>query len=167
MFVFHVFKLYKWYQTAQRITLFNLLSTTSTLKCGIKQLIPTLIYYILRCVFRTLSNISLREKCPYFPAFVLNTERYSECGKIRKKKTPNMATFHAVSMMIKIFNMLPSKLKKSNNQMSLIYISAIFHLYTETSEILGFRTFSWGIKMEHWAKMSSSFYFITYFWLKV
>ena len=40
---------------------------------------------------------------PYFPAFRLNTERYSvslgvpsECGKIRTKKTPNTNTFYAV-----------------------------------------------------------------------
>ena len=40
---------------------------------------------------------------PYFPAFGLNTERYSvslrilsKCGKMRSRKTPNMNTFHAV-----------------------------------------------------------------------
>ena len=40
---------------------------------------------------------------PYFPAFGLNTERYSvflrlqsECGKIRTRKTPNTDTFYAV-----------------------------------------------------------------------
>ena len=40
---------------------------------------------------------------PYFPAFGLNTERYSvslriqsECGKIRTKKTPNTDTFNAM-----------------------------------------------------------------------
>ena len=39
----------------------------------------------------------------YFPAFKLNTERYSvslriqfECGKIRTRKTPNTGTFYAV-----------------------------------------------------------------------
>ena len=39
----------------------------------------------------------------YFPAFRVNTERYSvslciqsECGKIRTRITPNMDTFHAV-----------------------------------------------------------------------
>ena len=41
---------------------------------------------------------------PYFPAFGLNTERYSlslriqsECGKIRTRKTPYLATFHALA----------------------------------------------------------------------
>ena len=41
---------------------------------------------------------------PYFPTFGLNTERYSEslrfqseCGKIRTRKTPNTATFYAVT----------------------------------------------------------------------
>ena len=40
---------------------------------------------------------------PYFPAFGLNTERYSvsvriqyKYGKIRTRKTPNTNTFHAV-----------------------------------------------------------------------
>ena len=42
---------------------------------------------------------------PYFPAFGLNTERYSaslriqsECGKIRSRITPNMDTFYALWM---------------------------------------------------------------------
>ena len=33
---------------------------------------------------------------PYFASFELNTETYSECGKIRTRKGPNMAFFHAV-----------------------------------------------------------------------
>ena len=40
---------------------------------------------------------------PYFPAFGLNTEKYSvylpiqsECGKIQTKKTPNTDTFYAI-----------------------------------------------------------------------
>ena len=44
----------------------------------------------------------------YFPAFELNTERYSvsvrikyEWGKIRARKTPNTDTFHAVSVKTK------------------------------------------------------------------
>ena len=54
-------------------------------------------------------SISLRKKCPYsesgsyFPAFGLNTERYSvslriqsECRKIRTRITPNTYTFQAV-----------------------------------------------------------------------
>ena len=43
---------------------------------------------------------------PYFPAFRLNTERYSaslriqsECGKMRTRITPNTETFHAVATM--------------------------------------------------------------------
>ena len=46
---------------------------------------------------------SLHEKCPYFPAFGLNSKRYgvslriqSECGKIRTRKTPTTDTLHAV-----------------------------------------------------------------------
>ena len=43
---------------------------------------------------------------PYFPAFGLNTERYSvslciqsECGKIRTRITPNSDTFYAVTVI--------------------------------------------------------------------
>ena len=42
----------------------------------------------------------------HFPVFGLNTERYSvflriqsECGKIRTRKTPNMDTFDAVTVI--------------------------------------------------------------------
>ena len=42
---------------------------------------------------------------PYFPAFGLNTGRYSvslriqsECGKIRTRKTPNTDTFDALAL---------------------------------------------------------------------
>ena len=45
----------------------------------------------------------------YFPAFELNTERYSlslriqlKYEKIRTKKTPNTDTFHAVSMIASV-----------------------------------------------------------------
>ena len=44
---------------------------------------------------------------PYFPAFGLNTDRYSvsrriqsECGKIRTRINPNMDTFYAVSLLL-------------------------------------------------------------------
>ena len=57
------------------------------------------------------TNIVLRKKSvhirsysgPHFPAFGLNTERYSvslriqsECGKMRTRITPNTDTFYAV-----------------------------------------------------------------------
>ena len=58
-------------------------------------------------------QVPLREKClyseffsSYFPAFGLNTERYSVfvyiqslCAKIRTKKIPNTDTFHAVYLI--------------------------------------------------------------------
>ena len=61
-------------------------------------------------------NVSLRENCPYsefpcpyFPAFGLNTERYSvslriqsECGKIQTSKTPNTGTFETVCIIVTI-----------------------------------------------------------------
>ena len=50
----------------------------------------------------------------YFPAFGLNTERYSssfhiqcECGKIRTRITPNMDTFHAVNR--NTFNLIDNR----------------------------------------------------------
>ena len=45
---------------------------------------------------------SLREKFPYFDFF------WSECGKIRTRKTPNTNTFHAVSVLktIRKFNFI-------------------------------------------------------------
>ena len=49
----------------------------------------------------------------YFPAFGLNTERYSfslcvqsECSKIRTRKTPNMDTFRAVIILYLEINSL-------------------------------------------------------------
>ena len=46
----------------------------------------------------------------YFPAFALNTEKYSvclriqsDCGKIRIRKTPNMDTFHTVLRTLILF----------------------------------------------------------------
>ena len=45
----------------------------------------------------------------YFPAFGLNTERYSlclyiycKCGKIRTRKTPNTDTFHVVKKYVRV-----------------------------------------------------------------
>ena len=43
----------------------------------------------------------------YFPAFGLNTDRYSvslriqfKCGKTRTRKPPNIDTFHAVTILL-------------------------------------------------------------------
>ena len=33
---------------------------------------------------------------PYFPTFRLNKERYSVCGKMRTRETPNTDTFHVL-----------------------------------------------------------------------
>ena len=59
---------------------------------------------------------------PYFPAFGLNTERYSvslriqsECGKIRTRKFPNTDTFHAVEGVIRFFCL---KFLEENNSYS-------------------------------------------------
>ena len=65
-------------------------------------------------VYFSTDVLTLREKCPYselfwsaFPAFGLNTERYSvslriqsECRKMRTKITPNTDTFYAVLLLI-------------------------------------------------------------------
>ena len=58
--------------------------------------------------YLVLANVSLRKSVrvgiysgPHFPAFGLNTERYSviqsEIGKMRARITPNMDTFYTVS----------------------------------------------------------------------
>ena len=52
-------------------------------------------------------NVRIRSYSgPYFPAFRLNTERYSvslhiqsKCGKIRTRITPNTDTFYAVNVL--------------------------------------------------------------------
>ena len=54
-------------------------------------------------------NVRVWSYCgPYFPAFVLNTERYRvslriqpECWKVRARTTPNTGTFYAVKVKIK------------------------------------------------------------------
>ena len=81
-------------------------------------------------------NVSLRENCPYsefpcpyFPAFGLNTERYSvslriqsECGKIQTSKTPNTGTFEAVCIIVTI------SLKKHAANFLLIHVFIYFIL---------------------------------------
>ena len=66
-------------------------------------------YYGQDCRFHYTSckvkSVSIRSfSGPYFPAFGLNSERYtitlriqSECGKTRTRKTPDMGTFHAIN----------------------------------------------------------------------
>ena len=81
--------------------------------CQEKQLVPAehTIHGSLAKAFSSRKKISLlnrmqRHHCvksvrirsfsrPYFPAFGLNTEIQSECGKIRTRKTPNTDIFHA------------------------------------------------------------------------
>ena len=68
---------------------------------------------------------SVRIRCysgPYFPAFGLNTERYSvflriqsECGKIRTRIIPNLDTFYVVKCLIFLLKSL-SKLLKATLQ---------------------------------------------------
>ena len=57
-----------------------------------------------RCPLQYVKSVRIRSySCPYFPAFRLNTERYSvslriqsECGNMRNRITPNTDTFYAV-----------------------------------------------------------------------
>ena len=67
-----------------------------------------LILILTHCVksdrFRSFSG-------PYFPAFGLNTERYSvslfiqyECGKMRTRKTPNTETFYEVTVCANMYS---------------------------------------------------------------
>ena len=71
----------------------------------LKQPEPSLIQHWLDCV----NSVRIRSfPGPYFPAFGLNTERYSvrvslciqsECGKLQTRKTPNTDSFHAVAVI--------------------------------------------------------------------
>ena len=66
------------------------------------------IFQILR-VMHCIKSVRIRSyPGPHFPAFELNTERYSvsfriqsECGKMPTRITPNMETFYAVMYKIK------------------------------------------------------------------
>ena len=66
---------------------------------------------LLKAPSHCVKNVRIRSNSgPYFPAFGLNTERYSvslriqsECGKIRTRITPNRDTFYAVSRFRKFF----------------------------------------------------------------
>ena len=64
------------------------------------------------CPFDCVKSVHIRSYSgPYFPAFGLNTERYSvslriqsECGKIWTRITPNTDTFYAVlALILRIF----------------------------------------------------------------
>ena len=68
-----------------------------------------------RCQFRSYSGL-------YFPAFGLNTERYSvslriqsKCGKIRTRITPNTDTFRAVNVTIIIITIIINVIIKFSN----------------------------------------------------
>ena len=59
---------------------------------------------------------------PYFPAFGLNTERYSaslriqsEGGKMWTRKTPNRDTFHAVRIPLEHLNVLTNSNNNNND----------------------------------------------------
>ena len=54
---------------------------------------------------------------PHFPAFELNTERYSaslriqsKCGKMQTRVTPNMDTFHVVLLKLEACNFISNNL---------------------------------------------------------
>ena len=93
----------------------KLMSVSAMLKSSFKKIVTLFQWLFLSYQLHgfsdgnTLSNNTLRKKShirrfsgPYFPAFELNTERYSvslqiqpKCGKMRSRKTPNTDTFHA------------------------------------------------------------------------
>ena len=66
----------------------------------------TLRKQLRRCMNHCIKSVRIRSYSgPHFPAFGLNTKRYSvslciqsECGKMRTRKTPNMDTFHALNV---------------------------------------------------------------------
>ena len=61
---------------------------------------------------------------PYFPAFGLNMDRYSECGKIWTRKTPNTDTFYAVNIwnILKLFLGKLSEAKRIATSVQRYYI---------------------------------------------
>ena len=73
--------------------------------------------------------------CPYFYAFELNTERYSvslciqsKCGKIRTRKTPKTATFHAVSGTSFLGSFTWSELVSLSNWASITWLLSWYSL---------------------------------------
>ena len=62
---------------------------------------------------------------PYFPAFGLNTERYSvslriqsECGEIQTRRTLNTDTFHAVYIFVYVYLEFEKKFVWITNQLA-------------------------------------------------
>ena len=69
--------------------------------------VKTTVSYAVHVKYHYVKNVCIRSFfSSYFPAFGLNTERYSVfvyiqslCAKIRTKKIPNTDTFHAVYLI--------------------------------------------------------------------
>ena len=64
--------------------------------------------------------------CPYFPAFGLNTKRYSvsfriqpECGKIRTRETPNTAYTFCIMRCLTVFWIRPWIFNLTSNEASI------------------------------------------------
>ena len=73
------------------------------------------VYFVIYIFFvHCVKSVRIRSYSgPYFPAFELNTERYSvslriqsECCKIRTRITPNTDTFHALVVHVFVIEML-------------------------------------------------------------
>ena len=70
-----------------------------------------------------MKNVRIRSfSGPHFPAFGLNTERYSvslriqsECGKMQTRISPNTDSFHAVIAIMKIRQWMRIKWCKTHN----------------------------------------------------
>ena len=130
--------------------------------------------YILIPFNRYVNSVSNRSfSSPYFPAFVLNTKRYSvslrvhsECGKTRTRKTPNTNTFHAVNVFdfihdwknIQTINKRKTQdnyiiTQKQFNVIWILYYSSWIFFYFVTK----------GINWLHWS-YSSFFFFAILLW---
>ena len=130
--------------------------------------------YILIPFNRYVNSVSNRSfSSPYFPAFVLNTKRYSvslrvhsECGKTRTRKTPNTDTFHAVNVFdfihdwknIQTINKRKTQdnyiiTQKQFNVIWILYYSSWIFFYFVTK----------GINWLHWS-YSSFFFFAILLW---
>ena len=110
------------------------------------------IFQILRVMHCTKSVRIRSYSGPHFPAFGLNTERFSvslriqsECGKIWTRKTPNTGTFYAVLQIWNIgrkwvnsiqqtLECIMWNLKKLNRELKGITCSLQYHKIKKTKE---------------------------------
>ena len=88
--------------------LLTFLIEETCLKCSQHLFLTALIYFEHSFLTHSVKSVRIQSYSgPHFPAFGLNTERYSvslctqsECGKMRTRITPNTETFCAVTVLV-------------------------------------------------------------------